>query len=61
MQLVLVVYENKPRPVWEWECRKCLKTVAKHKLNETAPTGFEEFLAEWCKNDQERTRINQDK
>lgn len=51
MQLVMVRYDNKPKPVWEWECRKCPKAVARHKLKEHNPTNFEAFLAEWCKND----------
>ena len=52
MQLVMVSYENKPKPVWEWECRKCPKVVARHKLKEQELTTFEKFLSDWCKDEQ---------
>ena len=57
MQLVMASYDNKPKPLWEWECRKCMKIVAKHKLNETEPTGFEKFLSKWCDEDDKETNI----
>ena len=52
--LVMVSYENKPKPVWEWECPKCHKCVPKHKLKENQPGEFEKFLANWCKEDESR-------
>jgi hypothetical protein len=51
MQLMLISYDKLPRPVWEWECRKCPKSVAQHKLKEERPTEFEQFLSTRAKND----------
>jgi len=49
--LIMVSYDNKPKPVYEWECPRCHKVVARHKLKENPATDFENFLNEWCKDD----------
>jgi len=52
--LIMASYETKPKPVYEWECPKCHKIVARHKLKEDQGTDFEVFLNERCKNEQRR-------
>jgi hypothetical protein len=47
--LVLAYYEGSKRKVYEWECPKCHRNVAKDMLAEEPPSKWEQFLHERCK------------
>jgi len=56
--LVMAVYENKDgkadKPIEEWECPKCGKTVPKNFLKEEGILEQDKELHNWCVNEQKK-------
>jgi hypothetical protein len=54
----MAVYENKDgkvdRPVEEWECPKCGKSVPRNILREEGIQEQDKELHQWCLNEQKR-------
>ena len=47
--LVVISYENLGKPIYEWECSKCHKTVPRERLREEDLQPDYIWLKEWLK------------
>jgi ribosomal protein L37AE/L43A len=54
--LVMVQYSDSPRPVYEWECFRCMKTYPREAFSEEPLSEEDKLLKDLIENENERTR-----